>query len=123
VAALLDGVDAVVVGPQVALSDADRRRLSARARERSAVLLATTPWPGAAVVLTAGASRWEGLGRGDGRLRSRRLSVRRGGRGSAAQSWQTEVVLPAQPLGTAGVGTAGVGAPGALGTVAGRRAG
>ncbi|WP_324536045.1 hypothetical protein [Actinotalea sp.] len=96
-AALLDGVDAVVVGPRVALTDADRRRLSARARERSAVLLPTTPWPGAAVVLTAGASRWEGVGRGDGRLRSRRLDVRRGGRGTAAQGWLGEVQLPAEP--------------------------
>ncbi|EYR62479.1 hypothetical protein N866_08275, partial [Actinotalea ferrariae CF5-4] len=60
VAALLDGVDAVVVGPAVALTDADRRRLSARARERSAVLLPTAAWPGAHVVLTAAQSRWEG---------------------------------------------------------------
>lgn len=97
VAALLDGVDAVVVGPRVALTDADRRRLSARARERSAVLLPTTPWPGAAVVLTAGDSRWEGVGRGDGRLRSRRLDVRRGGRGTAAQGWLGEVRLPTEP--------------------------
>lgn len=92
-AALLDGMDVVVVG-EVALADADRRRLSARAKERSAVLVATTPWPGAGVVLTAEESRWDGVGRGDGRLRTRQLTVSRHGRGAAARSWQGQVVLP-----------------------------
>lgn len=93
VAALLDGVDVVVVG-DVALTDADRRRLSARARERDAVLVSTAPWPGAHVTLTAEIARWEGLGRGEGRLRSRRLTVRGGGRGAAARGWTAEVVVP-----------------------------
>lgn len=97
VAALLDGVDVVVVGPAVALGPADRRRLSARARERSAVLMPTTPWPGAHVVLTAETSRWEGLGRGDGRLRSRHLTVHRTGRGTAAHGRLCEVALPGTP--------------------------
>ncbi|WP_199421815.1 hypothetical protein [Actinotalea solisilvae] len=95
VAALLDGVDVVVVGPGAALADGDRRRLSARARERSSVLLPTTPWPGAHVVLTARSEEWEGLGRGHGRLRSRRLVVERQGRGSAAQPVRAQVHLPA----------------------------
>lgn len=98
VAALLDGVDVVVVGPHVALSPADRRRLSARARERSAVLMPTTAWPGAHVVLTAETSRWEGLGRGEGRLRTRRLTVRRSGRGEATRAHHAQVDLP-RPLG------------------------
>lgn len=93
VAALLDGVDVVVVG-DVALSDADRRRLSARARERGAVLISTTPWPGAHLVLTVEASRWEGLGAGHGRLRARQLTVRTGGRGSAARGRAAEVTVP-----------------------------
>ncbi|MCL3861929.1 hypothetical protein [Actinotalea sp. K2] len=97
VAALIDGVDIVVLGPGVALGPADRRRLAARARERSAVLIPTAPWPGAHVVLTAEASRWEGLGRGHGRLRSRRLTVHRAGRGSATRPMRTEVVLPEAP--------------------------
>lgn len=92
-AALLDGVDVVVVG-EVALDDADRRRVSARARERGVVLLSTTPWTGARVVLTVTGSRWAGLGRGHGRLRERRLTVQGGGRGSAARGWQVEVTLP-----------------------------
>ncbi len=91
-AALVDGVDAVVVG-DVALGDADRRRLGARVRERSAVLLTTTPWPGASVVLTAEGSRWSGVGRGDGRLRDRVLTVSRYGRGAAGHAWRGEVRL------------------------------
>ncbi|NTW42604.1 MAG: hypothetical protein HGA44_22485, partial [Cellulomonadaceae bacterium] len=96
VAALLDGMDVVVVGPRATLLDGDRRRLSARARERSSVLVPTTTWTGANVVLTAVTSRWEGLGQGHGRLRSRRLRVERHGRGSAAQVWHGEVALPLQ---------------------------
>ncbi len=94
-AALVDGVDVVVVG-DVALTDTDRRRLSARVRERGAVLVSTTPWPGAHVALTAEVARWEGLGRGEGRLRTRRLTVRGSGRGAAARGWSTEVVVPPQ---------------------------
>lgn len=93
-AALLDGFDVVVVGPEVPLSAADQRRLGARARERSAVLLPTGTWPGAHVVLTAERSQWEGLGKGDGRLRTRRLTVRRSGRGSAALTRSTDVQVP-----------------------------
>ena len=37
--ALVDGVDIVVLGPGLALVDADRRRLMARARERGTVLI------------------------------------------------------------------------------------
>lgn len=104
VAALLDGVGLVVVG-DVALSDADRRRLSARARERGAVLLSTASWPGAHVVLTAEAEQWEGLGQGHGRLRSRRLRVRGGGRGAAGRGWLAEVVVPARAGGEALAGS------------------
>lgn len=118
VAALLDGVDVVVVGPGAALSDGDRRRLSARARERSSVLLPTTPWPGAHVVLTARAEEWQGLGRGHGRLRSRRLVVERQGRGSAARPVRAQVDLPAdaRPERPADAGPVleVVGAPGGL---------
>jgi len=123
VAALLDGMDVVVVG-DVALTDADRRRLSARARERGAVVLSCSPWPGAHVVLTVEATTWAGLGKGHGRLRERRLTVAGGGRGAAAQGWRTEVTLPvgrvrraggAPDAGAAG-GTSAGGATGSAGT-------
>ena len=78
--ACVDGMDVVVLGPRLALSDADRRRLASRARERGAILLAAGPWSGAHVSLTAVGSRWQGLGAGDGRLRGRELVVRVQGR-------------------------------------------
>lgn len=95
VAALLDGMDVVVVGPRAVLLDTDRRRLTSRARERASVILATTPWPGAHLVLTAERSQWSGLGAGHGRLLSRRLTVTRTGRGSAGNRQQQEMWLPA----------------------------
>jgi hypothetical protein len=91
----------------VALVDSDRRRLTARARERGAVLLSTGPWSGANVVLAAEPVEWTGLGDGHGHLRRHRLAVTRGGRGSAGRGARAEVVLPVPP-GTvvAGAGTA-----------------
>ncbi|MDM7830976.1 hypothetical protein [Cellulomonas edaphi] len=93
-AALVDGLDVVVVGPDVALGEADRRRLSARARERGAVLMPTVAWPGASAVLTVEQARWTGVGTGDGRLRTHSLRVARTGRGSAAVPHVVEVTLP-----------------------------
>lgn len=94
VAALLDGVDVVLVGPEAALTDGDRRRLAARARERGSVLLTSTSWPGAHVVLTAEQGRWSGVGTGDGRLRTHELRVVRTGRGSAAVPATVDLALP-----------------------------
>lgn len=94
VAALLDGIDVVVVGPGARLVDADRRRLMARARDRGSVLLSTAPWPGAGCVLTVEGGRWTGVGDGDGRLRAHELHVTRTGRGSAGQAQDLRVVLP-----------------------------
>lgn len=92
VAALLDGMDLVVVGPRTPLLGADRRRLTARARERGTVLLVAqdapaggAAWPGAHVVLSAGPGTWEGVDHGAGHLRRRTLTVYRTGRGSAAR--------------------------------------
>jgi hypothetical protein len=94
VAALLDGVDVVVVGPQVSLTDADRRRLSARARDRGSVLLSTVDWPGAGVVLTVQQGRWTGVDSGAGRLQTHELRVTRTGRGSAAVPQSIDLTLP-----------------------------
>ena len=118
-AALIDGMDVVVVGPEVALLDQDRRRLTARARERGTVLLAALPtpalsagfsplhrpsagrrastqpgWGGAQVVLEATEGAWAGVDQGAGWLRQRTLWVRRTGRGSAARPLHLEVELP-----------------------------
>lgn len=97
VAALLDGVDVVVLGPAVVLLDADRRRLAARARERGAVLATTTAWPGAHVTLQARGGAWWGADQGAGWLRRRTLRVRRTGRGAAARPLDLEVEVPVAP--------------------------
>lgn len=93
-AALLDGIDVVVVGPGASLHDADRRRLMARARDRGSVLIATSPWSGAGCVLTVSGGRWTGPGEGDGRLRARELRLTRTGRGSAGRPEDLDLVLP-----------------------------
>lgn len=99
-AALIDGMDVVVVGPEVSLLDQDRRRLTARARDRGTVLLPTASsgaasgWAGAHVVLEATAGDWTGVDHGVGWLRRRTLRVRRTGRGSAARPLHLDVELP-----------------------------
>lgn len=93
IAALLDGVDVVVVGPAAQLTDADRRRLSARSRDRGSVLLPTSAWAGADVTLTVEGGRWAGIGEGDGWLRAHRLRVARRGRGVGAVP-VVDLVLP-----------------------------
>jgi hypothetical protein len=93
-AALVDGMDVVVVGPAAALTDADRRRVVARARERGTVLLAATTWPGAHVALTVTGGAWSGAHHGAGWLRRRTLRVERAGRAGAARPARLEVELP-----------------------------
>jgi len=84
--ACLDGMDIVMVGQGVALSDADRRRLAARARERGCVMVVAGPWPGAHVALTVERVRWKGLGAGEGRLRERDVTVAIAGRSAGSTS-------------------------------------
>jgi hypothetical protein len=93
VAALLDGLDVVAVGPGARLTDADRRRLAARARDRGSVLMPTYAWPGAGTTLVVEAGRWTGVGTGDGWLRAHRLRVARTGRGVGAER-AIDLVLP-----------------------------
>lgn len=107
-AALLDGVDLVVLGdgapsPQVA------RQLSARARHRGAVLLVAGSWPGAEVELSCLPGRWHGVGAsGHGYLREREVTVRSCGRGAAARPVQARFLLPGQEGRIAGMAQADV---------------
>lgn len=75
VGAAIEGMEMVLVGSAVALSDADRRRLAARAKERSVVIVAAGPWGQAQATLRVEHSQWRGLGDGQGRLRERSLTV------------------------------------------------
>ncbi|MFN8035584.1 MAG: hypothetical protein U0V73_06600 [Acidimicrobiia bacterium] len=83
VAALLDGVSLVVAGsPPLGLRVGDARRLMARARERSSVLVVAGAWPAeAALRFEVHAASWPGLERGAGCLEDRVLDVRVRGRG------------------------------------------
>ncbi len=95
VAALVDGMDLVVLGSPARLRGTELRRLVARARQRGAVLVGAGEWPGADLRLTVEAPAWHGLGQGHGYLRARLVSVRADGRGSAARPRRCDVWLPA----------------------------
>ena len=84
-AALLDALDVVLVRPPHRLRQADARKLIARARERSAVLVPLGPWDGADMRLEVASSRWHGLGQGDGHLQGCRMEVVATGRRAAAR--------------------------------------
>jgi hypothetical protein len=94
VAALLDGVDVVVIAPPGPVGERAASRLMARARQRGSVLVPYGQWPGADLVITAGPGTWQGLGTGHGRLRARELTIRAYGRGAAARLRQVRVLLP-----------------------------
>ena len=102
VATLLDGIDLVVLGGSVRVRAGDARRLSARARNRGAVLV-VADWPETPdLVVTAGTGTWEGLGRGHGHLFRRRVDVevggRRGGRPRRAELWLPSASGTAEPV-------------------------
>ena len=98
VAALVDAFDVVVARPDRRARAADARRLTARARERGAVLVLLGPlgrWcEGPDLRLTVQAARWEGLGEGHGHLRARRLTVEASGRRSASRPRRADLWLP-----------------------------
>jgi hypothetical protein len=86
VGALVDAVDAVLVGPPSHVRIGDARRLSARARERGTVLMVLGRWAERVdLQLTVEESRWEGLDAGHGHLAARRLVILTNGRGAAAR--------------------------------------
>jgi hypothetical protein len=94
VASLLEAFTLVVVHPPARANVGDTRRLSARARERGAVLLSTGGWDGASLALSVTRQRWVGLGQGHGYLRSREVEVQATGRGAAARPHVVRVWLP-----------------------------
>jgi hypothetical protein len=81
--AAIDGFDVVVLGDVPHLVERDRRRLASRLRQREAVLLTTTAWPGVELTISMTRSSWGGLGQGHGSLRGREATIRVGGRGAA----------------------------------------
>ena len=96
VAALLDGVTLVLAEVPRHARTGDVRRLTARARERGAVLVASCApgarWPGDVTLrLVASGGSWTGLGTGDGVLAERTLRVEVSGRGAAARPHRAEL--------------------------------
>lgn len=119
-AALVDAFDLVVCGPEQAPTPTEVRRLTARARERGAVVVAVggpaglharRAWPGADVRLTVVAADWTGPGQGWGHLAARRATVSVEGRRGLDRPRRTDLWLPG-PEGVAPVepGTSGPGA-------------
>jgi hypothetical protein len=101
VAAALGAFDLVIVGCPRRVRAADARRLTARARERGAVVIVleghgqVAAWPEAPDLrLTAASSRWDGLGLGHGNLRARTIEVLAEGRRGFARPRRVEVVVP-----------------------------
>ncbi len=98
VAALLDAVDVVVAWPPGRLRGSEARRLTARGRERGAVLVVAGTEPvlteGVDVRLTVVSSTWEGIGHGHGRLLGRRIEVVATGRGAATRERRRVLWLP-----------------------------
>lgn len=99
VAALIDGVDLVVTAVPGPISSSIAGRLAARARQRGSVLVPFGSWAGADLTLQVTQGRWEGLARGHGRLRRRRVTVLARGRGAAARPreltmWMPGVTIP-----------------------------
>jgi hypothetical protein len=98
VAALVDAFDVVLARPDRRARPSDGRRLTARARERGAVLVLLGPlgkWlEGPDLRLTVAGSAWEGLGDGHGHLRARRLTVEATGRRHASRPRRADLWLP-----------------------------
>ncbi|WP_328384367.1 hypothetical protein OHQ88_33425 (plasmid) [Micromonospora zamorensis] len=98
VAALIDGVDLVVVAPPTEVHAGVARSLMARARQRGTVLVSTRPWPGCDLTVRMVNRRWLGLGQGRGRLRLQKVTLAASGRGRAERGKQVTVTLPPATL-------------------------
>lgn len=114
VAALIDGMDFVLLDARAELRAVEIRRVTARMREQGSVLLLVDPGlPRATsapmsrsmlsqstdnwspdVVLRIGSPQWSGVGQGHGLLRHRRVVIEAAGRGRSARPRHLEVLLP-----------------------------
>ena len=98
VAALIDGVDLVVVATPSEVPAATARSVMARARQRGCVLIPTRPWPGCDLTVRLVDRQWYGLGQGRGRLRGQQVLLESVGRGRAAQPRRVSTTMPPPSL-------------------------
>lgn len=101
-AALLDGFVVVALAADQLLDAGQRRvavarRLSNRARNRAAVLLAYGRWPTADLTLECSSSRWQGPTGGRGYVTGQEITVEASGRGVAGQVQRVRLQLPIVP--------------------------
>ena len=96
-AAVIDGVDLVVLFPPFPPRPAMARRLVARARDRRSVLVVSgrAGWPVPPDVhLEVTGTRWDGVGTGDGYLYRRRMTLTATGRRSSDRPRRCHLWLP-----------------------------
>ncbi len=74
-AALVDVAAVVLVKPPVLITEHEAERMKSRLRQKDAALICWGEWPHCEAKLSAGISRWVGLGRGYGHITGRRMSV------------------------------------------------
>ena len=110
-AAVVDGVDLVVLCPPFPPRPAMARRLVARARERRAVLVVVPDragWPDPPdLCLSIGETHWDGAGTGEGFLSRRQMTVTATGRRSAARPRRRRLWLPSTTGAMADAGSGG----------------
>lgn len=93
-AALVDGFDQVVIGPDARLAPSDRRRILARARDRDVALIDPQNPESATLTLDVDHRTWTGTDDGAGYLKTQTLHLERSGRGANAQPRRYKVTLP-----------------------------
>jgi hypothetical protein len=94
VAALIDGIDIVIVATPADVPATTARPLMARARQRGCVLVPTRVWPSCDLTLRLAGRQWYGLGHGHGRLRGQHVLLEAAGRGRAERPRQVSTTLP-----------------------------
>jgi hypothetical protein len=91
-AAMIDVVTVVLIKPPGQVRESQAAKLTARLRQRDAMLIAWGDWPRSDARLQICESVWTGLGRGHGHLSGRRVLVAAGRNGSPSR--QARLWLP-----------------------------
>lgn len=96
--AIADALTVVVVKPTGRVTEAAAGRLSARLRQREAVLIALGPWPLTEARLSVSDGRWGGIGDGHGYLAGRQITVTVSGGASSGRQLSRRIWMPDSAL-------------------------